>query len=421
MFKSPDFEHLEQPAIEQYAYTFLDSYSDTFTQYLSERHYATRTIESYVNSVAHFTHWLTEQRLALADINEALIIRFYDQHLPDCQCTLRFEHSLKMTRAALKHFLTILRENEQCPPKRTPNTDAIAVELEAFDCFLTNVRGLSPTTCAVRIRHVHDFLRACVDPGPLYPSTIEPADVIRFMTHYTAAWVPASIRAASASLRSYFAFRAIKAEQTAALSAALPRVAQWRLAGLPQQLSEVEIQQLLGAFDRHTATGKRDYAMTRCLLDLGLRRSEVAHLQLDDVDWRSGILTIRSKGKRLDVLPLPQTTGRAIAQYLQDGRPRTTRREVFVRHRPPINASAGPDIVRNAVRYAAKRCGLQDRIRGTHILRHTLAGRLVQRGAPFKEIADLLRHRSLDTTTIYAKVDLQTLSSVALPWPGSQT
>jgi site-specific recombinase XerD len=111
-------------------------------------------------------------------------------------------------------------------------------------------------------------------------------------------------------------------------------------------------------------------------------------------------------------------TGRAIAEYLQHGRPQTTRRELFVRHRPPLNGSAGLDIVRNAVRYAAKRCGLEHRIRGTHILRHTIAGRLVQGGARFKEIADLLRHRSLDTTTIYAKVDLKALARVALPWPG---
>ena len=109
------------------------------------------------------------------------------------------------------------------------------------------------------------------------------------------------------SLRCYFAFRASQGAQTSALIAALPRVAQWRLAGLPQVLSNAEIEQLLSAFDRYQATGKRDYAIARCLLDLGLRRTEVARLCLDDVDWRAGILTIRSKGKRIDVLPLPVT------------------------------------------------------------------------------------------------------------------
>lgn len=252
-------------------------------------------------------------------------------------------------------------------------------------------------------------------------SSIEPADVSRFVGRYTAGWAPASIRQACISLRSYFAFLASRGAQTTALIAALPRVAQWRDARLPQVLSAQEITQLLNAFDRSRATGKRDYAIARCLIDLGLRRTEVARLRLEDVDWRAGTLSIHAKGKRIDVLPLPAATARAIAAYLKDGRPVTSRRELFVRHRPPVNAPAGPDIVRNAVRYAAKRCGLEHRIRGTHILRHTLAGRLVQGGAQFKEIADLLRHRSLDTTTIYAKVDLQALARVALPWPGRQS
>jgi integrase/recombinase XerD len=207
----------------------------------------------------------------------------------------------------------------------------------------------------------------------------------------------------------------------ATLITALPQIAQWRLRGLPKQLTREEVKQLLGAFDLDTPTGRRDYAMTRCIVDLGLRSSEVARLQLADMDWREGTLTIRSKGQRIDLLPLPQDTGRAIAQYLQDGRPSTSCREVFVRHRPPLNTPATAGIVRNAARYAAAHCGLSERIPGPHILRHTLAGQLLQGGARFKEIADLLRHRSLDTTTIYAKVDFLALEQVALPWPGRQS
>jgi integrase len=216
-------------------------------------------------------------------------------------------------------------------------------------------------------------------------------------------------------------FKSIRGERTKSLIAALPRVAQWRHSRLPQGLSADEVERLLGAFDRTSATGKRDYAITRCLLDLGLRRVEVAHLRLDDMDWEAGTMHFCAKGKRIDILPLPDATGTAIMDYLRNGRPQTTRRELFVRHRPPNNAPADMDIIRNAVRNAARRCGLEHRIRGTHILRHTVACRMVQSGARFKEIADLLRHRSLDTTTIYAKVDLAGLSRVAMPWPGRQT
>lgn len=397
----------------------LSTNADAYVRYLVERGYADGTIQGYFSSVAHFAHWCRTQQVGLADIDEALVNRFMDEHLQVCRCAMRCRRARHEMRAALGHLFAMLcAKGHRIQTGNVPVSVPIATELESFDRHLTEVRGLAPTTRSVRLRHLRDFLVHCFDSGPVHLKRLGPSDVIRFIAHYTADWAPASIRAATTSLRCYFAFRASQSEQTSALIAALPRVAQWRLAGLPQVLSNVEIEQLLGAFDRGQATGKRDYAIARCLLDLGLRRTEVARLCLDDVNWRIGTLTIRSKGKRIDVLPLPDATGRAIAEYLLDGRPNTTRRELFVRHRPPLNAPADPDIVRNAIRYAAKRCGLEHCIRGTHILRHTLAGRLVQGGARFKEIADLLRHRSLDTTTIYAKVDLEALAQVALPWPG---
>ena len=420
MLKSTRSSAHAQQISDWFADTALSPSANTYLQYLTERGYAAGTINGYFNSVAHFAHWIGEQQTSLNDIDEGLISRFLDEHLPDCRCALRCQRVPYMVRAALKQLLLMLRENGQCAHQRLTGSDSIAAELTDFDCFLADVRGLSPLTRSLRGRHVRHFLIDRFGDGRMQFGSLEPVDVTRFMAQYTANWVPASIRVVCTSLRSYFTFKASREERTAALIAVLPQVAQWRLAGLPKQLSSEEVKQLLGAFDRRSATGRRDYAITRCLLDLGLRRTEVARLQLDDVDWCAGTLNIHTKGKRIDVLPLPKATGRAIAQYLQDGRPQTTRRELFVRHRPPINAPADPDIVRNAVRYAAIRCGLEHRIRGTHILRHTLAAQLVQRGTPFKEISDLLRHRNLDTTTIYAKVDFPALEQVALPWPGRQ-
>lgn len=420
MLPSTHSGRAQKVAREWIAGSAFNAIADAYVQYLTKRGYAARTIEGYFGSVAHFAHWTGEQRVRLSDFNEGLIQRFIGEHLPDCRCALRCCRRPTMARAALGHLLAMLRASAQCAPQITTGSIEITAELEDFDRHLADVRGLAPVSRSTRMRHLRHFLIDCFDNRPVQLGALGVADVHRFMVQYTAEWVPASIRVVNTSLRSYFAFRESKGEQTAHLIAALPQVAQWRMAGLPQQLTNDEIKTLLGAFDRCRATGQRDYAITRCLLDLGLRRMEVARLQLDDIDWRAGTLTIRSKGQRIDVLPLPHACGRAIAQYLQKGRPPTTRRDLFVRHRPPINAPADPDIVRNAVRNAAKRCGLEQRIHGTHILRHTLAGRLVQGGARFKEIADLLRHRSLNTTTIYAKVDLPALARVVLPWPGRQ-
>ncbi len=405
---------------EWFSAASLGSSAGVYVRYLTERGYAAESIKGYFRSVAHFAHWLTQRGFRARDIRESLIDRFLDHHLPGCRCAPQCWRARSEVRAALRQFLKMLRMGGVCPEKASTIPAAIAAELEAFGGHLVDVRGLAASTRGVRMRHLMDFLTDRFGVGPVAVSTLAPADVASFMTRYTAGWAPGSIKVAGSSLRSYFMFKAIQGKPMKSLIAALPRVAQWRLARLPQYLSATEIERLLSAFDRSTATGKRDYAITRCMIDLGLRRTEVANLQLNDVDWRAGTLHIHAKGKRIDILPLPDVTGKAITDYLRAGRPQTSRREVFVRHRPPINAPADLDIIRNAVRYAAKRCGLEHRIRGTHILRHTVAARMVQSGAPFKEIADLLRHRSLDTTTIYAKVDLPTLARVALPWPRRQ-
>jgi integrase len=184
-------------------------------------------------------------------------------------------------------------------------------------------------------------------------------------------------------------------------------------------LTDDELTAFLATFDRTTALGRRNYAIAVCLSGLGLRAGEVARLTLDDVDWRAGTIAIApSKGRRGDRLPLPAHVADALVDYLRHGRPETRVRFIFVHHRVPRGQGGGPSLVRSAVRLAYARAGLGARFSGTHVLRHTAASRLLRSGASMKEVADVLRHRSLDTSAIYAKVDLPALASVALPWPG---
>jgi site-specific recombinase XerD len=199
---------------------------------------------------------------------------------------------------------------------------------------------------------------------------------------------------------------------------AVPRAAQWRLATIPQVLSTEQLATLLSAFDRSSASGRRDYAIALCFARLGLRASEVAAVRLDDINWRASVLTVAAgKSRRVDRLPLPAPVATAVAAYLRRGRPATSVREVFVHHRAPIGAPLGATGVRGAMRRAYQRAGFDPRMTGTHVLRRTVATRLLRAGASMKEIADVLRHRALDTTAIYAKVDLPALRMVALPWP----
>ncbi|MEX0827390.1 MAG: site-specific integrase, partial [Haliea sp.] len=189
----------------------------------------------------------------------------------------------------------------------------------------------------------------------------------------------------------------------------------------PKVLSDSEVAAFLNAFDFTDAVGLRDYVIGRCLLDLGLRGHEVTHLTLESIDWRRAMLTITgAKSKRVQQLPLPASTGAAVVQYLRQGRPETTSRRLFVRHRAPFDKPLSVPAIRSSMNRAFARCGLSDRFCNTHVLRRTMATQLQCAGVSVKMIADVLRHKSLDTACSYARVDVEQLRTIALPWPGSQ-
>jgi integrase len=297
---------------------------------------------------------------------------------------------------------------------------AIHDELARFNVHLEQVCGLAPATRTSRRMWVGKFLVDRFDGAPIQIDEITTRDIVDFMIRRDPAYKPGTAQVVGSALRSYLRFRVLHdGDRVEPLIVAIPTPAQWRLASLPRHLTPEETAGFLQTFNRHTAGGQRGYAMARCLIDLGLRAGEVAALQLDDLNWHEGALTIgHGKSRRADVLPLPVLTGRAIVQYLRGARRESTSRALFVRHRAPFDAPITAACVRCAVRRAFAHCGLADRYTGTHVLRHTTATRMRCAGASLKEIADLLRHRSLDTTTIYTKVDRPRLAAVAAPWPG---
>ncbi|MBX9753785.1 MAG: tyrosine-type recombinase/integrase [Pseudomonadaceae bacterium] len=223
-------------------------------------------------------------------------------------------------------------------------------------------------------------------------------------------------------MRSYLRFRAMLGDDTRRLAATLPSIANWPRRHPPKVLSDAQLEHFLHAFDLSDPIGLRDYAIARCLLDLGLRGDEAAHLTLESIDWRHGVVTLpRTKSQRTQLLPLPVQAGEALARYLRDGRPLTENRAVFVRHRAPFGVPLSVAAIRNAMNRAFVRSGLRDRFCNTHVLRRSMATRLQKNGVSIKEIADVLRHRDLNTARVYARVDLERLRDVALPWPGSKS
>jgi integrase/recombinase XerD len=228
-----------------------------------------------------------------------------------------------------------------------------------------------------------------------------------------------SMKTVRTALRSLLSFLRMEGLCDQRLEAAIPAVARWRLATLPRCLSDEQLKQVLGSLSVCTACALRDRAIVWCLSTLGLRPGEVAALQLDDIDWRQGTIRLRTrKTGRGAVLPLPREAGRAIVDYLCQERPKTDERHLFVQQLGRrIGAAISRRVVTGVVARALRRAGVDSPIAGAYVFRHTVASRMVRRGVSLKEVADLLGHRCLDTTTVYAKLDIASLREVALPWP----
>lgn len=313
--------------------------------------------------------------------------------------------------------------NNQLTPECHPVIGSVAVTIEEevhdYDEHLRGVQGLSTGTRKDYRRVVRRLLSRQFANAPFDSADLKPSDIRRFLNdelerHRT----PSHAFSVVSGLRSYLRYRRVCGDAVAALEAVIASPAHWTQAGMPRGLTEQEVGHLLEFCAKAGPGAKRRYAIVRCALDLGLRAGEIAGLMLGDIDWQAGTLTLRgTKSLRQDLLPLPVETGRALVAYLQSERPAGASSAVFVRRRAPRGLPMSSMAVQKIIRRACRSSGLPSY--GSHRLRHALACRLVEQGSSLKEVADLLRHRSLTTTQIYAKLDTPSLALVALPWPGS--
>jgi site-specific recombinase XerD len=293
----------------------------------------------------------------------------------------------------------------------------LAILRQRYETYLKKERGLSPVTIAGYWRFIRRFLVERFGDAPLCLREVVPNDLSGFLLRHARSGSPKVAQVMVTALRSFFRFLFRYAETDSDLAAAIPTVPQWRLAEVPKYLTPAEVEQVIQACQRDTSAARRDHAIILLLARLGLRASEVIALELDDIDWRAGVLKVRGKGGYHDPLPLPADVGEAIATYLRHHRPPCTTRRVFIRTKAPHRAFAHPSSISTIVCRALNRAGLQPGFKGAHILRHSLATGMLRAGASMGEIGEILRHRVPNTTEIYAKVDVQGLRSLALPWP----
>jgi site-specific recombinase XerD len=398
----------------------LESFVDAFMLHLLDCRYASNTVDNYLAGLAHFAHWITQCNFDVKSIDEKLIQQFLNDHLPRCNCEKPAFHNAKDLHATLGHLLVLLRANEVIADPSIGLTP-VDEELQRFDDHMNHARGLAPKTRKHYLSIIHRLLFGQFTDQSVVIGTIKPDHIRKFVASQIALCsVPASISAPISALRGYFRYRATLGDQIHHLIGVTSFPANWQQATLPKTLNNSEVERLLGALVYDGPSALRTAAIVHCALDLGLRSSEVAYLGLDDINWSVATITLRgTKGRREDVMPLPAATGQAIADYLKYERPPTSNRAVFVRNIAPRDQPIGPDLIRKSIRQAYLRAGLP--YTRSHLLRHTLANRLLADGSSLKEVADVLRHRSLNTTLVYAKLDSKNLAAVALPWPGSTT
>jgi integrase/recombinase XerD len=388
----------------------LASLAPGLREELARLGYARTSAATLLQLAAHLSRWLDGWSLGPGDLSGPVIDRF----LVERRRTYQHYRSV----AGLAPILGYLRGLGVAPGPVPVVADSRAdVLLERFARYLTGQRALTGPVAVAYCRWARPFTQVVLFPADVdRVEVVTAADVSRFLTARLPAMSRKSAQMTTCSVRSLLRFLHAQGLITSSLAEVVPAVASWRLSGLPRALPAEQVQALLGACDQSSAVGRRDVAVITVLRRLGLRCAEVAALELSDIDWSAGTLTIHGKAGRTDRLPLPVDVGEAIVEYLRRGRPGTGARTVFVRAVAPFTPLDRVSITCIVAR-AARRAGL-----GTvhaHRLRHTAASETLNAGASLQEVAQLLRHASVATTVIYAKTDRNRLAKIARPWPGA--
>jgi site-specific recombinase XerD len=316
-------------------------------------------------------------------------------------------------------FLDYLREEGLAQPRQAPDDGSAVGQLERrYARYLQDERGLVDVTVVNYGGLVHRFLVEQFGQGPTDLVKLTSRHIADYLLRQVRTMSPKRAQLMGCALRSFLRFLFFEAETTADLSFAVPTVRQFRKATVPQYLVAADVERVLASCDLTTAVGRRDHAILLMLARLGLRASEVVKLELGDLRWREGEFLVRGKGKLHDRLPLPKDVGKALTLYLTRVRATCSSRRVFIRMRAPLRGFTDAAAVTSLVKRAIERAGLKPPHRGAHLLRHSLATGMIQRGATMAEIGQLLRHRSPNTTELYAKVDFEGLRGVSLAWVG---
>lgn len=380
---------------------------------LRARGYTALSSRNVLHLMAQLSRWLEHEGLEPGELSGERIAAF-------CASRQRAGYTKFLTARGVQPILHYLRGAGGVPlPQQIPRErTALDGILDRYVEYLRQERAL--TACVVE-RYafvVRQFLSTRFAKEPIDLNALKANDVTAEILRESRRRSVGTTKYTVTALRAFLRYAYVKGELAVDLTGAVPAVAGWRLSGLPRALRPQQVRQVLGRCDRRTHAGRRNYAALLLMVRLGLRRCEVAALTLEDIDWEQGELVIRGKGGREDRLPLPDDVGRALAAYLRSSRARIACRNVFLRSRAPLGPLR-PGAITAIAAGAFARAGITP-AGGAHRLRHTAATQMLRQGGSLDEIAQVLRHKSHDTTAIYAKVDRTSLRALAQPWPGGE-
>jgi site-specific recombinase XerD len=376
---------------------------------LASLRYTTTSATVQMQLAASLSRWLLAAGIGLDGLPEPVMQRFLSER--------RARHTSHYSLRALSPIVGHLRRVGAVPALAAPPVPVGAAEalLARFADYLGGQRALTPPVVRAYVHWVRPFAEQVLCPaGGDRVGLVGAGEVAAFLTARLLVMSRKSAQMTACALRSLLRFLHAEAMTETALADAVPRVAFWRLAGLPEPLTGAQVRVLLAACDASTPVGRRDLAVIALMRRLGLRCAEVGALRLEDIDWTAGTVTVRGKGGRIDRMPLPVDAGQALVDYLQRGRPDTPARTVFVRATAAFTPLASSSVSCIVAR-AARRAGLGT-VHG-HRLRHTAATETLNAGASLEEVAQLLRHDGVATTVVYAKTDQNRLAQLARPWP----
>ncbi len=385
---------------------------DAFAEALRSAGYGRSTGRQYLREVARLGVWLEAKRIPLTSVDEAVLERFGAQRGP-CKCRGKHRYTCIHRCFGARAFLRFLRERAMVGARPLPRAPVL---LEQFDDWMRKHRGVKTTSLRTYSHILVEFIENMGEPAGYTAGRVR-----RFLTDHAVGLSVKYAQVGATAVRMFLRYLASQGLCSADIPEAIFPVAQWALASLPAYLTPDEVERLVRAPDASTPVGRRDRAILLLLARLGLRADEVRCLGMGDVDWVTGTILVSGKSRRQTRLPLPQEAGDALLDYLTRGRPEVKDQDVFIRADAPLTALKGSSGITSIVRRMASRAGVRlPRGRVAHALRHSLATAMIRNGVALPAIGAVLRHRSQDTTAIYAKVDVSALGKIARPWPLSE-